>query len=318
MISFVIPVLDEEASLSELEAGIARVAESERLDVEILFVDDGSGDGSWSRIRALSEADPRVKGIRLRKRFGKGAALAAGAKRAKGDVVVMLDADGQDDPAEVPKMLAKLESGFDLVNGWRRERSDPIRKTLPSRVFNALANAMSGMRLHDHNCGLKVMRADVLRDVRVYGELYRFLPILADELGFRVTETEVQHHPRKHGRSKFGSSRLFRGFLDLLMVRYLTGYRARPQHVLGGVGLVSFAISLAVMSYLAGTWLFQWWFPESYLPLTQRPLTIYAVAGLVFGAQMMSLGFLAALLPYYHSKDEAMYSVAEEAGCKPD
>lgn len=317
MISFVIPVLDEEASLSDLSAGITRMADEGRLDVELVFVDDGSTDSSWSCIQGLSEADPRVKGVRLRKRFGKGAALAAGAARARGDVVVTMDADGQDDPAEVPKMLAKLEEGFDLVNGWRSDRRDPLSKRLPSRVFNGLANGMSRMRLHDHNCGLKAMRSQVLREVRVYGELYRFLPILADELGFRVTEAEVKHHPRRHGRSKFGSSRVLRGFLDLLMIRYLTGYRARPQHVLGGVGLASFTLSLAVMSYLAGTWLFQWWFPESYTPLTQRPLTIYAVAGLIFGVQMLSLGFLAALLPYYHSKDEAMYSVAEEVGCKP-
>jgi glycosyltransferase involved in cell wall biosynthesis len=312
MISIVIPVLDEAASLDELRAGIAQIAEQRRLEIEILFVDDGSRDGTWAKIRELSSGDPRVKGVRLRRSFGKGAALAAGVARARGDIVCTMDGDGQDLPSELPKLLAKIDDGFDLVNGWRKSRRDGLHKTTASRVFNALANRLSGMKLHDHNCGLKCMRKEVLRDVRIYGELYRFIPILADELGFHVTEVEVEHRERRHGRSKFGSSRLLRGFLDLLMIRYLTGYRSRPQHVLGGVGLISFVVSLAIMSYLAGTWIFQFWYPESYTPLTRRPLTIYAVAGLIFGAQMMSLGFLAGLLPFYHSKDDAMYSVAEE------
>jgi dolichol-phosphate mannosyltransferase len=312
MISIVIPALDEEESLEPLHDGIARMAEERQLELELLLVDDGSRDGTWAKIRALSQKDPRVKGVRLRRTFGKGAALAAGVARAGGELVCTLDADGQDVPGELPKMLDKLSEGFDMVNGWRRSRRDSFRKTTASRIFNALANWLSGMSLHDHNCGMKCMRREVLRDVRIYGELYRFLPILADELGFRVTEIEVEHRARAHGRSKFGSNRLLRGFLDLLMIRYLTGYRSRPQHVLGGVGLTSFVVSLAVMSYLAGTWLFQFWYPASYLPLTQRPLTIYAVAGLIFGAQMMSLGFLAGLLPFYQSRDDAMYSVAEE------
>lgn len=310
MISVVIPVLDEQATLAPLLQKITEMAHAEGLDLEVLFVDDGSRDGSWSVIEKLCNQKD-VRGIRLRRNFGKGAALSAGARAARGDTLVMMDADGQDEPAEIPKMLTALATA-DLVNGWRAKRIDPLGKRFPSRVFNGMANLFSGMSLHDHNCGLKCMRAEVMKDVRIYGELYRFLPILADERGFRVAEVQVEHHPRQHGHSKFGSSRLMRGFLDLLMVRYLTGYRARPQHAIGGVGLVSFVVSLAVMSYLAGTWVFQWWYPESYLPLTRRPLTIYAVAGLVFGAQMLSLGFLAGLLPYYHSKDDAMYSVAEE------
>ncbi len=312
MISVVIPVRDEEASLEALHAGLAATSEAHGLEIEILFVDDGSRDGSWAKLRALVDADPRVRAVRLRRAFGKGAALAAGVARAQGELVCTMDGDGQDLAEELPNLVRKLDEGFDLVNGWRRARRDPWSKTMASRVFNGLANGLSGMSLHDHNCGLKCMRREVLRDVRIYGELYRFLPILADELGFRVTELAVDHRPRQHGRTKFGSSRLFRGFLDLLMIRYLTGYRARPQHVLGGVGLVALVVSLLVMSYLAGTWLFQFWYPESYLPLTRRPLTIYAVAGLIFGAQMMSLGFLAGLLPFYHSRDDAMYSVAEE------
>jgi glycosyltransferase involved in cell wall biosynthesis len=310
MISIVIPVLDEEASLEELCADLAAMAKDR--EIEIWLIDDGSRDGSWAKIRALSANDARIKGVRLRRSFGKGAALAAGVARAKGEIVCTMDGDGQDLAAELPKLIAKLDDGFDFVNGWRSSRQDGFEKTTASRVFNALANGLSGMRLHDHNCGLKCMRKEVLRDVRIYGELYRFLPIFADELGFRVGEVEVVHRERRHGRSKFGSARFLRGFLDLLMIRFLTGYRSRPQHVLGGVGLIAFLVSFAVMTYLAGTWVSQFWSPESYLPLTQRPLTIYAVAGLIFGAQMLSLGFLAALLPFYHSKDDAMYSVAEE------
>lgn len=312
LVSVVIPVLDEEASLGDLFEGIGRVAGEHQLEVEILFVDDGSHDRSWERIVAIAAGDARVRGVRLRRCFGKGAALSAGTARARGERIVLLDADGQDDPAEIPKLLARIEEGFDLVNGWRRARHDPVGKTFPSRVFNAMANGLSGMSLHDHNCGLKAMRREVVQEIRIFGELYRFIPILADELGFRVSEIEVTHHPRKHGRSKFGWSRLLRGFLDLLMIRYLTGYRARPQHILGGVGLLTFVASLGVMSYLAGTWIFQWWYPESYKPLAGRPLTIYAVAGLIFGVQMLSLGFLAGLLPFYNARDEAMYSVEEE------
>lgn len=312
IVSVVVPVRDEVQSLEALCRELLALADERDETFEIVFVDDGSTDGSWATIQRLAEGDKRVLGVSLRKGFGKGAALSAGFNAATGEVLCMIDGDGQDVPAEIGRCLDRLAEGADFVNGWRKNRIDPFTKTLPSRVFNWLANRLSGMSLGDHNCGLKVMRRAVVEELRFYGELYRFLPVLADERGFSVVECEVEHRPRQHGASKYGGARFMRGFLDLLMVRYLTGFRGRPQHAIGGLGLISFLVSLAILSYLAATWVLRIWYPESYLPLSKRPLTIYAVGGLVFGAQMLSLGFIAGLLPHYFARDEAMYSIAKK------
>jgi glycosyltransferase involved in cell wall biosynthesis len=311
MISAVIPVYNERESLAQLHAELAAVAEAAGLDLEVVFVDDGSGDGSWGAIVALAAKYPWTHGIRFRRNFGKAAALSAGFKAAQGAVVLTLDADLQDDPKEIPRFLEALGGGLDVVSGWKRVRLDPWHKTLPSKVFNALVGWLTGVRLHDHNCGFKCYRAEVLREVRLYGELHRFVPVLAAARGFKIGEITVDHRPRRFGHSKYGVRRFVKGFLDLMTVKFLTGYSQRPQHLLGSVGLLSFALGLLAMGYLAVTWVVNWVSPETFLPLHQRPLLIYSVAALLLGAQMMSIGFLAELITAYQGGDEHSYSVAE-------
>src|SRR4051812_38659480 len=234
MLSIIVPVLDERESLATLRSEIAGACESLGEPVEVIYVDDGSRDGSWSVIQTLAAHDATATGIRFRRNFGKAAALTAGMQAARGDMILMIDADLQDDPAEIPRLVARLREGFDVVNGWKQRRLDPWHKVYPSLVFNGLVSTLTGLKLHDHNCGLKLFRAEVGREIRIYGELHRFLPVLAHSRGFRVTELAVHHRPRRFGRSKYGVRRFARGFLDLLTVKFLTGFGQRPQHILGG------------------------------------------------------------------------------------
>jgi glycosyltransferase involved in cell wall biosynthesis len=290
MISIVIPAYNEAESIPRLYQEIEATASASEWDIEVIFVDDGSTDGTWAAIGALAERDPRVRAIRFRRNFGKAAALDAGFKEARGDRVVTLDADLQDNPAGVPRLLGKLEEGYDLVVGWKRRRFDPWHKVIPSRIFNWMIGVVSGVRLHDHNCGLKCYRAAVVREIRVYGEMHRFITLLADARGFRVTEMEVHHRPRSFGRSKYGAGRFIKGFLDLLTVSFLTGYAERPLHFLGVCGLLALAAGLAGLSYLAGLWTL------GFRPIGNRPVLIYSAAALLLGAQMLSVGILAELI----------------------
>ena len=317
MISFVIPVYNERESLETLLDELSRAVESNGLgEAEFLFVDDGSRDGSWSVLKGLSAKDARVKAIRFRRNFGKAAALTAGFGEARGDVVFTLDADLQDDPAEIPNFLARLEEGdgLDVVSGWKRTRHDPWHKVLPSRVFNRMVSGMTGARLHDHNCGFKCYRAEVLREVFIYGELHRFVPVLAHARGFRVGEVEVRHRARPFGRSKYGFSRFAKGFLDLMTVRFLTRYGQRPQHLLGVAGLVLLSIGAAVMGYLAVVWVIDHWILGQDHPIGTRPLLIYSTALLGVGTQLLCLGVLAELITSYNLRAEDTYSVAETIG----
>jgi dolichol-phosphate mannosyltransferase len=311
MISIVIPVYNERDSLVPLHAEIAGTAERANLDLEILLVDDGSTDGSWAVIVALAEQDPRVHGIRLRRNFGKAAALSAGFRAGRRDLVLTMDADLQDDPHEIPRFLAALAEGLDVVSGWKRARHDPWHKVWPSRVFNGMVSWLTGVRLHDHNCGMKCYRAEVFREVRLYGELHRFIPVLAAARGFRVGEIEIHHRPRRFGASKYGVRRFVKGFLDLLTVKFLTGFGQRPQHLLGSIGLVSFALGCLAMLYLGVTWVIRLWDPSAFEPLHMRPLLTYGVAALLLGSQMMTIGFLAELITAYQGRDEDSYSIAE-------
>jgi dolichol-phosphate mannosyltransferase len=279
----------------------------------MIFVDDGSTDGSWEAIRTFAASDPRVRAIRFRRNFGKAAALDAGFRAARGQQVITLDADLQDDPHEIPRLLEKLGQGYDVVSGWKKKRNDPWHKVLPSRAFNWLVSRLTRVRLHDHNCGLKCYRREIFDEVRLYGELHRFVPVLAHARGFRVAEIEVNHRPRRFGRSKYGWRRFLRGFLDLLTVKFLTGFGQRPQHFLGTVGLLFVLAGLGGLAYLAIYWILKELNPAwGWHPLHERPALLYSLGSLLFGGQLMSIGFLAELITAYQGRDVDTYSIAEQ------
>lgn len=312
MISVVIPVFNEEESLAALHDELARVAQSASLRFEIIFVDDGSRDHSWDAICSLAERHADVHGIRFRRNFGKAAALSAGFAAARGDIIMTLDADLQDDPTEIPNFLAKLSEGFDVISGWKQKRLDPWHKTWPSWVFNGMVSWLTGVNLHDHNCGMKCYRAEVFREIRLYGELHRFIPVLAEARGFKVGELPIKHRERKFGHSKYGVRRFVKGFLDLLTVKFLTGFGQRPQHLLGSIGIFSFVIGILGMIWLAVTWVWRLYDQDAFEPLHNRPALIYSAAAMLLGAQMMSIGFLAELITAYMSKDQESYSIKEK------
>jgi glycosyltransferase involved in cell wall biosynthesis len=312
MISLVIPVFNEHESLTELHAEIREATQAAGIDVELLFVDDGSKDASWDVITCLATRDARVRGIRFRRNFGKAAALSAGFQAARGDVIITLDGDLQDDPLEIPFFLSALASGLDVVSGWKRRRLDPWHKVWPSRVFNRLVSWLTGVRLHDHNCGMKAYRAEVFREVRLYGEMHRFVPVLAAARGFRVGEIEIHHRARRFGHSKYGIRRFVKGFLDLLTVKFLTGFGQRPQHVLGSIGLMSFLAGSLGMIYLALTWCWRLWDTSAFPPLSERPLLLYSLAALLLGALMISNGLLAELMTAHRDRDTDHFNVVEQ------
>jgi dolichol-phosphate mannosyltransferase len=311
LISVVVPVLDEAESLPQLADELRAVAAANQLELEVIFVDDGSRDASWETIRRLAESTPRMQGIRFRRNFGKASALAAGFDAAAGDIVFQMDADLQDDPAEIPNFLRTLAGGFDVVNGWKRKRHDPWHKVWPSRVFNRMVSRMTGLRLHDHNCGFKCFRAEVVKQMRLYGELHRFIPVIAHADGYRVAEMEVQHRPRVFGRSKYGVRRFFKGFLDLMTVTFLTGFGQRPLHLLGGIGLVAFLLGTLGLGYLAVCWVLARLEVEGYGPIGERPMLIYSVAAVLLGFQMLAIGFLAELIIAMSIRNEHSYNIAE-------
>lgn len=318
MLSIVIPTFNEEESLPELHRQISAVVEEKGLEAELLFVDDGSTDRSWAAIEELAQQDSRVRGIRFRRNFGKAAALTAGLRTLRGDIVLMMDADLQDDPAEIPAFLAKLDEGFDVVNGWKARRLDPWHKVYPSKVFNGLVGALTGLKLHDHNCGLKMFRREVANELSLYGEMHRFIPVLAHARGFRVTEVPVHHRPREHGHSKYGVKRFVRGFLDLLTITFLTSFGHRPQHMLGALGLLFFGLGLLGLAYLTVLWLLMnvlGAVPAA--PIGTRPLLAYSVAATLLGFQAISLGLLAELIVANTVRAEDTYSIAGRIGEVP-
>lgn len=310
MLSFIIPVLNESESLRELYVEIDRVCAQERLEAEVIFIDDGSTDNCWEIITDLSKRDARVSGIRFRRNFGKAAALSAGMQSARGELIFMLDADLQDDPAEVPRFLAQMAAGSDVVNGWKKRRYDPWHKVFPSRVFNKMVSYLTHLNLHDHNCGFKCFRREVPKEIRLYGELHRFIPVLAFARGFKVTEIEVNHRSRKFGHSKYGVRRFLRGFLDLLTVKFLTGFGQRPQHMLGALGLAFFGLGSAGLTFLACIWLLTNVARFDFAPIGNRPLLAYSVASTLLGGQLLSLGLLAELIVAYTGKDTDTYSIS--------
>jgi len=295
VISVVVPLLNEERSLEELYEELTRALEPLHEPWEVVFVDDGSTDGSMAVLASLAEQTTNVVVVHLRRNFGKAAALQAGFVEAQGDVVVTIDADLQDDPAEIPRLLAKLDEGFDLVSGWKTRRNDPFLRRLFSRWFNWATAVVSGVRLHDINCGLKAYRAEVLHGLRIYGELHRFIPILASYLGFRVAEIPVNHRPRPHGKSRYGPERYIRGFFDLLSVTFMGRYRHRPLHLFGGLGVLMGAIGFVILTYLTMLW---FWGHG----IGGRPLLMLGVLLVVVGIQFVSLGLMSELLTSQHEE----------------
>ncbi|WP_307785944.1 glycosyltransferase family 2 protein [Okeania sp. KiyG1] len=254
-------------------------------------MDDGSNDSSWIEINKLIKEHPqKIKGIRLRRNFGKSSALSAGFKKATGNIIFTLDADLQDDPAEVPKFLEKLESGYDLVSGWRKHRNDPFSKTLPSKLFNGVTSILTGVKLHDFNCGLKAYKKEVLDCIKVYGELHRYIPVLAHSLGFKISEVAVRHHRRKQGKSKYGLERYTRGFLDLLTVLATTHYLHKPGHLFGSLGLLFGALGMTSLGYLTILWFME------IRPIGTRPLFLFGILCIILSVQLISLGILAELI----------------------
>lgn len=309
MISFVIPTFNEAESLSRLFAEIVQVM-SQKLPSfswEVLFIDDGSTDNSSAVLRAIAEENPtRVRSVRLRTNSGKASALALGFSRARGSLVVTLDADLQDDPAELPVLMTELEKGYDLISGWKEKRHDPLSKTLPSKFFNAVTCALTGLRLNDLNTGYKLYRRPVVKSLRLYGHRHRYIPVLAADLGFRVGEVAVGHRARQFGVSKYGISRFVHGLVDLLSVLTVTRYLQRPAHLFGGVGVVFGVLGTMALGYLFIHWLF------SMSPIGTRPLFFFGITMVILSVQFIFFGLLAELVVHTAESRRIEERVAEE------
>ena len=309
--SLVIPVFNEADSIEPLVAEVDAALGAVGLSFEIVFVDDGSTDGSFAAMERLAAARDDVRVVKLRRNFGKAAALAHGFDTVRGEYVVTLDGDRQDDPAEIPGLIARLDEGYDLVSGWKQSRQDPLNKTLPSRFFNWTVRRMSGIPLHDFNCGLKAYRRDVVETIHVYGEQHRYIPVVAAQAGFRVTEAPVSHRRRTAGKSKYGWQRYLRGYLDLLTVLFLGRYQHRPQHLFGGIGTLLILIGVLVELYLS---LDKLVFGN---PIGQRPLLLLGALSIIVGVQLLSLGLIGELIVSSRARggpDDAQVALVVEAG----
>lgn len=308
-LSIIIPVFNEEQSLAELNAKILQVLFSLSFDYEIIYIDDGSTDKSFEILEKLHLENPRVKVIQFKKNFGKSAALACGFKEAGGDLIITMDADLQDDPNEITNLVAKINEGYDLVSGWKKERKDPLVKKISSWIFNQTTSKLLGLRLHDFNCGLKIYRREVIKNIEVYGELHRFLPALAYQQGFKVGELKTNHNPRKFGKSKYGKLGLRRFnnyFLDIINVFLLTKYAKKPLHFFGGSGLISSFIGFLFCLYLTILWFL------GQRPISNRPLLFLGILLIIVGIQLISLGFLGEMIIRSGSKKDDKYYIFQK------
>jgi len=304
-VSILVPLYNEEESLKPLVAEIKNALKKIDINYEIIFVDDGSTDRSLEMIKDFIKTDNKIKFISFRKNYGKSAALQLGFKYLTGDAVITMDADLQDDPAEITNLLAKLDEGYDLVSGWKKVRHDPFIKKHSSKFFNYITRLMSGIKIHDFNCGLKGYRKEVVKSVDIYGELHRYVPVLAGWQGFKITEIVVKHHPRKYGKTKFGISRFFKGFVDLLTVIFTTRYIRRPMHLFGFMGATSFFVGFLISAYLS----YDWWINGT--PLYNRPLLALGALLIVVGVQFFSVGLLGEFM-VHSSHDDSEYSIKEQ------
>jgi len=304
-VSVLVPVLDEAATVEELAARVASVLEGLGRSFEIVFIDDGSSDSTPERVRAARQRDPRVRLVRLRRNFGKAAALSAGFDHSRGAILVTMDGDLQDDPEEIPRFLETLEQNdLDLVSGWKRRRRDPAGKRIPSLLFNWATRRLAQVDLHDFNCGFKAYRREVLAEIAIYGELHRYIPVLASRRGFAVGEIEVEHHPRRHGVSKYGWDRFYKGLLDLITVLFITRYTRRPLHLFGAFGLLFLSAGFAINLYLAILWA-----RGAYL--SNRPLLLLGVLLMLLGIQVLTTGLVGEMITLKNFRRRDSYSVKE-------
>ena len=301
-VSVVIPLLNEEATLESLYSQIATTMSNLNLRYEVIFVDDGSTDDSFDVLQDLHKKRDNITVIQFRRNFGKAAGLTAGFREAKGNVVITMDADLQDDPKEIPRFLQKLDDGYDLVSGWKKKRHDPIAKTLPSKLFNKVTSLLTRIQIHDFNCGFKAYRRDIAQEINIYGELHRYIPVLAHRRGYRVGEIVVEHHPREHGTSKYGFTRLVKGLMDLGTVLFLTGYAKRPLHVFGTVGGFLALIGFGINAYLSVLWF-------SGERIGHRPLLTLGVLMMIVGVQFVSMGLLGEMVTAGQAGDDEGYSI---------
>ncbi len=312
-LSIVIPLLNERESLDELSTWIATTLRAGGFSYEIIFVDDGSTDGSWELIERLSKEHTAVRGLKFNRNYGKSQALHAGFEAAAGDVIITMDADLQDSPDEIPELYELIQNqGYDLVSGWKKKRYDAVlTKNLPSKLFNAAARKTSGLKLHDFNCGLKAYSRNVVKNVDVYGEMHRYIPLLAKNAGFtNITEKTVQHRPRKYGETKFGADRFIKGFLDLITIWFITYFAKRPMHLFGSLGFVMFFIGFVFAGYLGFDKLF---FNKAGRLLTDRPQFFIALTSMIMGVQLFIAGFLGELL-LRSKREKPRYLISERKG----
>ncbi len=305
-VSVLIPLYNEEESLPELALQLeGELNKLKNFNWEVVFIDDGSTDSSFSVIRRLHGRNSKFKAIRFRRNYGKSAALAVGFRDVRGEYVITMDADLQDDPAEIPNLISKLKEGYDLVSGWKKKRKDPITKTIPSKLFNFVTSLTSGVKLHDHNCGLKGYKKAVVKNLNPYGEMHRYLPALANWEGFRVTEIPVTHHARRYGKTKFGFTRFIKGYLDLLTVLFTTKFVKRPLHFFGTLGTIFAITGFGIDLYLTIQWFM------GLTALSNRPLALLGIALIIVGVQFISLGLLGELIAKNFSKD-TNYNIREK------
>jgi len=312
-ISAVIPVFNEEESLPELTQWISRVMNDNGFSYEIIFINDGSTDGSWDEIQKLASTNGNVKAINFTRNYGKSAALDAGFKKAQGKVVITLDADLQDSPDEIPGLYKMImEDGLDVVSGWKKERHDPITKTVPSKFFNAVTRWISGIKLHDFNCGLKAYKLKVVKNIQIYGEMHRYIPLLAKWNGFpKIGEKVVQHQARKYGYSKFGIERFLNGFLDLISVSFVHRYKKKPMHFFGLLGTLSFLTGFVITCWLIFEKVYGLSKGLKVREIVDQPLFFLALVALIIGVQLFVTGFIAELMTSNQSK-ETEYKIDEE------
>ena len=316
-ISVVIPAKDEEESIPELAQWIARVMQENNFKYEVIFIDDGSTDSTWQQISTLNEANPDVKGIRFNRNFGKSAALQTGFRAASGNVVITMDADMQDSPDEIPELYRMIvKEKYHLVSGWKKKRHDPLSKTIPSRFFNYVTRALSGIKLHDFNCGLKAYQSSVVKNITVYGEMHRYIPVIAKWAGFgRITEKVVQHRERKYGTTKFGLERFINGFLDLISVTFVSRFRQKPMHFFGSAGTLSFALGFILTAKLFWDKINALYF--TYKPIkrdiTSQPIFYLALIAVIIGVQLFVTGFLAEMIAM-QSFSKREYLVIDKVG----